>query len=223
MAPTTYYALLNPDVGRDVVVRDDIENLTHGDTDSMPRVAVVSQPRQAPMTIHGDLLDLLAMGACLARLTPQGEVKTTTLTPTTLHTCAAGWRVTGWENLDAFLGPQAQQIRNMVAKIGDLEDGPVADAYDTAINAQYDDSGWTARRHVHAARKALEAAGGDGMFWAEFAAPCNVGGEFIAVAARDLIHTVPGWTWDAYATLVEPWRAAFGEGPHPQDKFRIAR
>lgn len=227
MPSTTYYALLNPKL-----VRREIDVVVHGDDqyvdgDKNRALYVAGQARQAPVAfqdeldLHGDLLDLLAMGNCLARLTPRGEVTATNGTPA-LYICAAGWRVTGWESPDAFLGPQARHIRNLLTKFADI-DGPAEDRYDTAIDAQYNGSGWTAQKHVDAARAALEREGADGIFWGELAAPCNMGGELIALAARDLIGTVRGWTWDAYATLVEPWRAAFGEGPHPQDKFRIAR
>lgn len=179
---------------------------------------VTSQPRQLPMTCAAKkgLLHLLAQGDCLARLEPRGPVAAGEAPH--LHTSPAGWTIVGWEPVDPVLGPQAEQLRGVMSTFDQLRgNDAVAMAYTGAINAQWAGPDWLPQIHADAARAALEAAGCAGFWWAAFAAPCFMGGELLAVAARDLIGTVPGWTWAAYTELVKPWQTALERWPHPDD------
>lgn len=123
---------------------------------------------------------------------------------------ADGWEVTGDAPLDGLLGPQADEI-TAVARIaadrlrGDTEASPEA--------ARYYQAAYDAREAMDtaldAALDALEAAGADAWWWST-AVTCAYGHELVAVAARDLIGTIPQWTQTAYDTLTAPWLAAAG-------------
>ena len=167
---TTYYALLDPaaaGAALDVVIKDDgRQYLTTG-----AELNVASQPRNLripPVT----LLDLLARGDSLAKLDPRGDITT----HDGGHTCEAGWTITRRGQLDPVLGPQATQLRNIIAWAGELHgSSPAALAYDDAINSQWDGPDWTPQPHADAARTALDQAGADGWWWAERAPNCNMG------------------------------------------------
>lgn len=66
---------------------------------------------------------------------------------------------------------------------------------------------------VEAAKKALTAAGRH--TW--FPGSCCYGEQYLAIAARDLIGTVPGWTWHAYELVARPFALATGRKLHPDD------
>lgn len=71
----------------------------------------------------------------------------------------------------------------------------------------------TYRGAVDAARNALTAA--QRNTW--FPGSCCHGDEYIALAARDLIDTVPAWTRDAYELIARPYTQATGRKLHPED------
>lgn len=71
----------------------------------------------------------------------------------------------------------------------------------------------TYRGGVAAAEQALAAAGRN----SHFPGSCCHGDDYIAVAARDLIDTVPGWTWEAYERVARPYAQATGHKLHPED------
>jgi hypothetical protein len=77
------------------------------------------------------------------------------------------------------------------------------------------DSYWitTYRGGVEAAEKALTAAGRN--TW--FPGSCCHGEQYVAIAARDLIDTVSGWTWDTYELVARPFALATGRKLHPDD------
>lgn len=166
---------------------------------------------------HHVIIPLLSAAYAIAHLEPRGPV---TLDDDGLAACEDGWTVARLDgDLSAMLGPQAPQIRAVVAEaervlIGD-DDGEIARAYAGAIDAVYDDGYAEAER---LACEALDAIGADGSWWGE-AGACAYGGEVKALAARDLIGTVPGWTQEAYDLLTGPWLAAFGRPVHPDDKI----
>ncbi|MCV7286114.1 hypothetical protein H7J87_12325 [Mycolicibacterium wolinskyi] len=68
---------------------------------------------------------------------------------------------------------------------------------------------------VEAARDALAAAGRN--TW--FPESCCHGDEYVAIAARDLIGSVPGWTWDAYELVARPYAQATERKLHPEDPY----
>ncbi|MEN4460998.1 hypothetical protein VXE65_03085 [Mycolicibacterium conceptionense] len=66
---------------------------------------------------------------------------------------------------------------------------------------------------VNAAEKALTSAGRN----TRFPRSCCHGDEYLAIAARDLIGTAPGWTQDAYELIARPYAEATGRKLHPAD------
>ncbi|KLI09391.1 MULTISPECIES: hypothetical protein [Mycobacteriaceae] len=66
---------------------------------------------------------------------------------------------------------------------------------------------------VNAAENALTSAERN----AHFPRSCSHGDEYVAIAARDLIGTVPDWTWDAYELIARPYAQATGRKLHPDD------
>lgn len=76
-----------------------------------------------------------------------------------------------------------------------------------------DDRITTYRGGIDAAKQALKAAGRNG----HFPGSCCHGDDYIAIAARDLIDTVPGWTWEAYERVAHPYARATGQKLHPED------
>ncbi|MDO2986942.1 hypothetical protein P5V30_20640 [Mycobacteroides abscessus subsp. abscessus] len=50
-----------------------------------------------------------------------------------------------------------------------------------------------------------------------FPRSCTEGDEFIALAARDLIGAVPGWTQEAYERVAKPYAEVTGRRLHPDD------
>jgi hypothetical protein len=161
----------------------------------------------------------------LARVTPRGvvtqayfETEARSEPDERYFDAELGWSIEAFEPIDRVLGPQA---RELVAAITEAEktlavSGPVASVYDDAIQAQYADDNWLAERQLHAAAEALDVVGANVDFWVDGFGGYGV--EMLALAARDLIGTVPGWTLDAYDTLVYPWRVAFGRPLHPGDE-----
>lgn len=170
----------------------------------------------------------------LAEVTPLGEVARCVYTGTDdngnayrseddyLVTCAGGWRVVGMHPLDAVFGPQAGQIREVIAEaerelvLGTNQE--LIDAYMAVVNARYSQGrvGSSVEPLLEAAGDALDAVGADGWSWAR-AANCVYGEEVTALAARDLIGTTAEWTRDTYDALTLPWRTAFNRPPHPDD------
>jgi len=201
----TYYALA--ETGRDsepFIITTDPRKL-------VPSEVIEEDAEQA-------ILPLLNPAYSIATLEPAGPV---TLDGDDLPECRDGWTVTKLDgDLSPMFGPQAAQIRAAVAEaervlIGD-GDGETAQAYADAIDAVYEHGYPEAERM---AIEALDAYGADGCWWDEVGA-CAYGGEVKALAARDLIGTVPGWTQEAYDLLTGPWLAAFGRPVHPDDKDR---
>jgi hypothetical protein len=169
---------------------------------------------------HDVILPLLHPAYAIATLEPLGPVA---LNADELLECADGWTVAELDgDLSAMFGPQATQIRAVVAEaervlIGD-GDGEIARKYAAAIDAVYD-HGYPEAEQT--ACEALDGIGADGDWWSEVGA-CAYGGEVKALAARDLIGTIPGWTQEAYDLLTGPWVAAFGRPVHPDDKMPAA-
>jgi len=223
MQHISFYAILNPATAGPVLdVEIDLgEQLLRGDDGILETLSVTSEPRRLPLPYDADMLDVLDWGDCLARLTPRGPVRTHPDGPHR-HICNNGWTITGWESPDPVFGPQAPQLRALMAELDELDgDGPVADAYADTADARFGDyDQWLPQPHADAARAALAAAGIDGQWWAETADPCTMRGELLAVAARDLLGTADGWDWDAYTALLAPWRTAVGRWPHPHDARR---
>ncbi|MUN38720.1 hypothetical protein [Actinomadura litoris] len=128
------------------------------------------------------------------------------------YSCADGWVVTGHRPVAEILGPQAEQLITLAAamKAAPTHD-PTAlryDHYRAAMKTAY----------LDAALAALVAVGADVQWWRS-QATCADGGELVALAARDLIGTVPGWSTTAYRALMTPWVTTHGAGlwPHPDD------
>jgi hypothetical protein len=157
---------------------------------------------------------LLAGQYRLIHLEPRGTVTTD---DDGEPACADGWNVVLADpDLSAMLGPQAAQVMAVITEAersiagGDYS---LTDAYTDAVNAVYD-SGYPEAEQ--AAADALDAIGADEFWWGCIGS-CVYGGEVIALAARDLIGTVPGWTQDAYDLLTRPWLTATGKPAHPGD------
>lgn len=69
---------------------------------------------------------------------------------------------------------------------------------------------------IAAAENALEQAHRN----QSFPRSCTEGDEFIALAARDLIGAVPGWTQEAYERVAKPYAEVTGRRLHPDDMKR---
>jgi hypothetical protein len=188
--------------------------------DGDPYLITTGPRRLVPSEVIGEdphhvLIPLLSTAYCIATLEPKGPV---TLNDDDLPECADGWKVASLSgDLAPMTGPQAAQIRAVVAEaervlIGNW-DGAQAVAYAQAIDAVYD-HGYPQAEQL--ACEALDAIGADGFWWSGIGA-CAYGGEVKALAARDLIGTIPGWTQEAYDLLTGPWAAAFGRPAHPDD------
>ncbi|MGP4027162.1 RapZ C-terminal domain-containing protein [Actinomadura sp. 3N407] len=124
-----------------------------------------------------------------------------------------GWEVVGDAPLAGLLGPQADEIL-ATARIareylrGDTDASPAAARYYAVADATSEAMGTC----LDAALAALAATGADPWWWST-AVSCAYGHELVAIAAGDLIGTVPEWTPAAYDTLMAPWLAAgFGCG-----------
>ncbi len=130
---------------------------------------------------------------------------------------ADAWTVAGVESsIDPVLGPQASRIRDVVALAEQVlrgDEDPRALVYAKAVNERYE----ATKQHEKAAEAALSAISADGIYWTG----CEYGWELLALAARDLIGTTPGWTQEAYDALTEPWRLAMGLPAHPEDKAPV--
>ncbi|WP_019632683.1 hypothetical protein [Actinomadura atramentaria] len=133
------------------------------------------------------------------------------------YRCPAGWLVVRRMDCDRFLGPQHAQIRSAIRRT--IHHDSDQDWPDAARTVPRTDT----TEHADAARNALDALSGTrgaGQWWLD--QPGLTGGhELIALAARDLIGTVPGWTRDAYRALTTPYRTAYGTWPHPHDTDHI--
>lgn len=204
----TYYTLTSAGIGERAIETEYHELL------------VTADPRQLPLTEIGKLRDLDAaelVGATephyeqlrLATVTPVGEVR-----PSDYEPCldADGWLVATHEPIDAVLGPQAADLIAAITKMNAVYgiDDDVTKTYDEAVEAQYGEGPWIAQGAADAAQDALDEAGADGHWWAARAFGCCWGEEMLALAARDLLGTLPGWDQAAYDLLVAPWRTAFG-------------
>ncbi|CNF63221.1 glmZ(sRNA)-inactivating NTPase [Mycobacterium tuberculosis] len=120
----------------------------------------------------------------------------------------AGWRVVDEVPLSGLLGPQADEIV-LVSQLarthlrGDPDASPGAARYYQVAHATSE----AMAACLDVALAALAAAGIDARWWWT-AVTCTYGHELVALAAHDLIGTVPEWTAAAYDTLTAPWRAA---------------
>lgn len=170
----------------------------------------------------------------IARLTPTGPVTPQMWwdgedgeTPHAYYVQAPGWTVQAIDSLAGLLGPHAAHLTTAVHDAAWLDglDGespydedPHRAAYDKAINAMWERHGTAGVYGMQwATEHALNVRGADGWWWAQGCGSCTTGAEITALAARDLIDTVPGWTTRAYEALTAPWWAAFGHGIHPDD------
>lgn len=166
--------------------------------------------------------EVLAGALHLLTLTPAGRVKEKR--GTRFVYCPAGWTIRTVAPPAAALGPQAPQLlhamRTAERVLAGERDSTAATTYKTALDALYDDP--TVRVAVLADRAstALDTAGADGFWWDRIAFPCGYGLEMLALAARDLIGTVPGWDRAAYDALTYAWSVAFGP-IHPGDKDTV--
>lgn len=190
--------------------------------DNPEETYVTADPRRLPVDVMTDGQCQTAMelvqstDLALVRVEPIGEVTEPVADVTApieyrCFTATGGWTVTGIEaSTDAVLGPQATRIREVVALAEDALRGdadPRAHVYADAVNTTWSPS------IDEPAEAALKSIGADGMYWTA----CEYGGELLALAARDLIGTVPGWTREAYDALTEPWRIAMALPAHPDD------
>jgi hypothetical protein len=136
--------------------------------------------------------------------------------PVEVEPVTDGWEVKEILPLHTLYGPQGKRIIEVVEK---LEDFAAADELDTRWSYEFDITTYNEpiRYAALAALDALQKAGADVNWWADQSFYDGWGAEVIALAARDLIDTVPGWTVAAYVMIARPYRAAFRELLHPDD------
>ena len=204
----TYYTLAEPapEVGS-TLITDPAETYVTADPRTLPVVDITDGRYETATEL------VQSTSLALIRVEPVGAV--TGPDEYRCYTATGGWTLVAVEpSIDAVLGPQAQRIREVVALAekkltGCYDTDPVSAGYCDAVNSRYDDT----RPHVDAAEAALRAVGADGIYWTG----CEYGWELLALAARDLIGTTPGWTQEAYDALTEPWRLAMGLPAHLDD------
>jgi hypothetical protein len=174
----------------------------------------------------------IVLGQCpqvrVVRVSPVGEVQPHSefysdpdRMPVTDHTpveAAVGWLVESIDPFETILGPQGNQvttiIREAVRVIEDGADPQIVRAYYQAIDA----AGFPELERAHrAADAALDDREVDTAWWRTCSGE-SWGWEVLALAARDLIDTAPGWTQAEYDTLTTPWRRAFPLPLHPDDQ-----
>lgn len=183
-----------------------------------PRVLPSPWNRHDSRCYHlGRLLD--GTYARVVRVSPIGEVRPhrgwendTVITERTLLEAEEGWRLEQFEPADGLLGPCATYIVAALNRLHELTDRDLGDQYLDELRAlsHFD---W-----VHVEQACLDALRHRGFapFWLR----CDAldGQPIHALAARDLIGTVPGWDQDAYDLLSTPYRRFFGQPLHPDDK-----
>lgn len=160
-----------------------------------------------------DLVELLAGRApqVFVRVDPVGDPETVRDETGRVAYYQGDWRVVGAVPAAAFAGPQASEVSELlrVAALSLVADSDEEDRYH-AEKDRLEEERYDARYAAEqAAMGALRRAGVDASWW-EYSVPCSNGLEVIAVAARDLIGSVPGWDRAAYDLLTAPWVAAFG-------------
>lgn len=198
-------------------------DILHDSTDYL--FAVAAEPRRAVIADayaaiaadpHHDLsVRQLYDGGelVLAQVEPRGPVAE----DDGLLTCRDGWTVTSIRPTSEVLGPQAEHLAALATALDataqDAPDGENARLYAAAVRDLADTD------HLQAALSALNTVGAD-TYWWERQGSYDDAGELVALAARDLIGTVPGWDWNAYRALMTPWVTTHGAGtwPHPDDQ-----
>ncbi|MBO2461717.1 hypothetical protein [Actinomadura violacea] len=145
-----------------------------------------------------------APGATVEKLEYDGHVA---------YDSSRGWKITGAAPFKTLLGPQGAELVAMTRFAaehlhGDAGESPHANQYYGAV----DGNTWGLEELVQYALDALQKHGADRWWWEHaWGEPCweLYGHEMVAVGARDLLDTAPGWTAEAYDALTAPWRAAF--------------
>lgn len=186
--------------------------------------AAVTDPRTLPVTALAYtgrswdnlvLLEDLLYGngrVELLRVEPVGPVFEVPGGPPYRYTAPA-WTVTAAAPATDVLGPQATDVVAAMERLVQLRcDADLADAaarYHKVLDL-YRVEMDTA---LECAADALASVGADRDWWAGGAFPGTYGHEIAAIAARDLIGTVPGWTTEAHDILTSPYRAAFDDVP----------
>lgn len=126
------------------------------------------------------------------------------------------WVVSEELPIGQLLGPQADEIYRVVRNLEGLHEHP----WDSEVRSEddwerlselYENAAEDCARERAAADAAIEALHlvGDHNGW-EYLGSCTHGCEYAALAARDLIGTVPGWTQQAYDLVMARYRRAFG-------------
>ena len=204
-----YIALINP--GDKVAAGD-----TVGDGDV--EFFAVTNPRMLPFGDDAEPPTLAEI------VTGTARAKLVTVTPlaapeevdngTATWFGAESWRVDGDASWEAVFGPQSAEVIAATKLVdehlhGEFEEGgpSKADRYYPAAQAAHDAMSQAERCAIDA----LAKAGADRYWWSTYAYGCSYGHELAAIAARDLIGTVPRWTAEAHDILTAPYRAAFGD------------
>lgn len=189
-------------------------NINIGDTiPAHSNITVADNPRTLPITVtdkHGRVQNI-------ADLITNEEFRVVTVEPDTGSHPDSGWKVTGVLPIHSLFGPQGERIVEVVNNLTALSDGPYDDKranYESNLNHH---NYYYARVAVVAAIDALRKVGVDDYWWSHHSYRYNWGAETIALAARDLIDTVPGWGPHAYNTIARVYRSTFGEPLHPDD------
>jgi hypothetical protein len=133
--------------------------------------------------------------------------------PARVEPVTDGWEVKEILPLHTLYGPQGERITEVAEKLRRFVDSDQSWSYEFDITTYNEPIRYAAL----AALDALQKAGADVDWWAEQSFYDGWGAEVIALAARDLIDTVPGWTVAAYVMIARPYRAAFRELLHPDD------
>lgn len=135
------------------------------------------------------------------------------------------WIVSEELPIGQLLGPQADEIYRVVRNLEGLHAYP----WDREVHSEHEwerlselyentDEDYACEHDVTAAAvAAIEALHlvGDHNGW-EYLGSCQHGYEYAAIAARDLIGTVPGWTQQAYDLVMTRYRRAFGREDGPE-------
>ncbi|MGP4027171.1 hypothetical protein [Actinomadura sp. 3N407] len=206
---TTYITLVEdgPNVGIGSVIEED--------------PIAVTDPRMLPFS---ELLLDVEPPMLEETITGKTVVKLVTVEPLTGPTeCGNGeavwfeapsWRVTGDASWQGVFGPQGEQVIEATTLCAeklhgefDADGDDPEDRYYNLVEDTLDEMNDAQER----AFDALAKEGADRFWWSTYAFACTFGHEIVAIAARDLIDTVDGWTAEAHDLLTAPYRAAFGD------------
>lgn len=219
----TYYALIFDNTTN---VGDTIPN-TGADDRPTP---VVTDPRAFELAdildvrdLRVNITDIVSSETIrIAQVAPLGEVRPhqglytdgTEIVPGLMLEAVGGWRVETFMPNYTVLGDHGERAMQVLTA---LENAASTDGYRMTQYRVILEGGFDLI-HADYAIQALRTVGADSYWWENCTGSDKFGFAVVALAARDLIGTVEGWDQAAYDAIATPYRVAFGEPLHPEDR-----